>query len=115
VVLESSGGLPGDNEERLFAACARPFQTAFGEPAFPSSLKKAAVLFHGIIAGHVFVDGNKRTATIAALFLLVGRGYLKRRPDPLRMRLLGEIAVETASAGLDPDEIAQWFERILAD
>jgi hypothetical protein len=34
-------------------------------------------------------------------------------PTSLQARLLGEVAVETASAGLEPEEIAEWFERIL--
>lgn len=32
----------------------------------------------------------------------------------MQMRLLGEVAVETASGGLDVHAVARWLERIFA-
>ena len=40
----------------------------------PSVLRKAAIILHGIAAGHPFIDGNKRTAFVAADNLLKDYG-----------------------------------------
>src|SRR5690349_16371256 len=47
------------------SAAARPFQSVFGEDAYPEITQKAVALFHSINANHAFINGNKRTAVIA--------------------------------------------------
>jgi len=59
----------------LQAAELRPQASAFGEDAFQTLPEKAAALLHAIARNHPFKDGNKRTATVAALFLLGINGY----------------------------------------
>lgn len=114
LALERSGGLPGIHGDKLLAACGRPFHTMFGDDLYPTPVLKAAALFHAIIAGHVFVDGNKRTATMAAVSLLQSLGYLDGNPSGFQNRLFGELAIETALPGsLTVGEIAEWFDRIL--
>src|SRR5262245_30135621 len=54
----------------LEAAAARPMQTVFGEDAYPTVQEKAAALLHSLARNHAFADGNKRTAAVAALFML---------------------------------------------
>lgn len=54
----------------LEAAAGRPMTSVFGEDAYPTLESKAAALLHSIARNHPFADGNKRTATIAALFML---------------------------------------------
>jgi len=49
----------------LESAVGRPFQSAFGEDAYPTILEKAIALFHSLNSNHPFHDGNKRTAIIA--------------------------------------------------
>lgn len=56
--------------ELLDAAAARPAASAFGADAYPTLREKAAVLFHSIARNHPFRDGNKRTATVALIFML---------------------------------------------
>ncbi|MEM6281877.1 MAG: type II toxin-antitoxin system death-on-curing family toxin [Chloroflexota bacterium] len=60
--------------ERLEAAAARPSASAFGADAYPSLHEKVAVLFHSIARNHPFRDGNKRTATVALLFMVEVNG-----------------------------------------
>jgi death-on-curing protein len=109
------GGLEGEYTGRLEAVCARAFQNVFGEELFPTVQLKAAALFHGIIADHAFADGNKRTASLVALTMLISSGFLHARPTNLQVRLVGEVAIEAALRGSIPvDEIADWFDRILA-
>lgn len=58
----------------LLAAEQRPQSSAFGEDAYPTLKEKAVVLLHSITRNHPFTDGNKRTGTVAALFLLAING-----------------------------------------
>lgn len=58
----------------LEAAWGRPMQTIFGGEAYPTVPEKAAALLHSIARNHPFADGNKRTAAIAALFMLQTNG-----------------------------------------
>ena len=58
----------------LLAAEQRPQSSAFGEDAYPTLKQKAAALLHSIARNHPFKDGNKRTATIGALFMLETNG-----------------------------------------
>lgn len=58
----------------LEAAAARPMASAFGTDAYPTLDEKAAVLLHSLARNHPFADGNKRTATVAALFMLAVNG-----------------------------------------
>ena len=58
----------------LLAATQRPQSSAFGEDAYPTLKEKAVALLHSISRNHPFTDGNKRTGTVAALFLLAING-----------------------------------------
>jgi death-on-curing protein len=60
----------------LESAVARPFQSAFGEDAYPSIHEKAAALFHSLIANHPFSDGNKRTAVLALADFILANGQV---------------------------------------
>jgi len=114
LALEIGGGAPGEHTASLYAACARPFQSAFAEPIYTNPHERAAALFHGIICDHAFVDGNKRTGTVAAFFLL---GSEDAWPEPddqsqLRLELLAQIALAAASGRLTVQQVAVWIERI---
>lgn len=58
----------------LEAAAARPTSSVFGEDAYPTIQEKAAALLHSLARNHPFADGNKRTAAVAALFMLEVNG-----------------------------------------
>jgi len=112
--LDLSGGLAGEHPEKLQAACARPFHTAFGEFLYHTSWQMSAALLHGIVTGHVFVDGNKRTGSLASLWLLTALNHSIEEPSSLQIRMLGEVAVETASGGVTVEDAAFLLERIFA-
>lgn len=60
----------------LEAAWGRAMQSVFGADAYPTLPEKAAALLHSVARNHPFTDGNKRTASIAALFMLRVNGML---------------------------------------
>lgn len=80
----------------LEAALARPFQSAFGEDAYPTILGKAAALFHSLIANHCFVDGNKRTAVLALQGFLVANSFVVFLDDETVYVLARETAAHNA-------------------
>jgi death on curing protein len=58
----------------LESAVSRPFQTVFGNDAYPTILEKAVALFHSLVSNHPFHDGNKRTAVMALYAFLLANG-----------------------------------------
>jgi death-on-curing protein len=112
-IIQESGGVLGEHTALLYSAVARPFQTAFGEPLYQTPVEQAAALMHGSISNHAFVDGNKRTAATVAMAYLVSGDFVPA-PSELQVRLLGEVALATASGKLTAKEVARWIERIFA-
>ena len=69
------GELEIRDRERLEAAVARPASSAFGEDAYKTLQQKVSSMMHSVVRNHPFTDGNKRTATIATIFMLYVNGY----------------------------------------
>lgn len=81
-LIEATGGLPGIKDMgALEAAALRPKASAGGEDAYPTFFTKVAAVGFAIAQGHVFTDGNKRTALAAMLWTLRVNGY-RCRPSP---------------------------------
>lgn len=62
----------------LESALLRPQASAFGADAYPTLAEKVAALMHSITRNHPFTDGNKRTATVAGIFMSEANGYAVR-------------------------------------
>ncbi|MFJ1868870.1 type II toxin-antitoxin system death-on-curing family toxin [Streptomyces sp. NPDC088097] len=58
----------------LESAVHRPRSRMFGTPAYADPYEQAAALLHGIATNHPLVDGNKRTAWLAAATFLAVNG-----------------------------------------
>jgi death-on-curing family protein len=92
----------------LESALSRPFQSAFGEDAYPGILEKAAALFHSLVANHCFIDGNKRTAVVALQMFLVANSIAPLLSDEQIYNVARETAAHTdrgVSAADTYDEI----------
>jgi death-on-curing protein len=93
----------------LEAAAQRPLASAFGADAYPELADKIAALFHSLVRNHPFADGNKRTATVAALFMAEVNGQrLAWDAD----EALGVI-VGAAETRADVPELAAWFAAVM--
>lgn len=106
--LAEHAGAPGVRDHGLFeAAMARPQDlAAYGQP---DAAQLAAAHAYGIARNHPFVEGNKRTAWVAArLFLALNDVTLAfDHLDAIRVMLA------LAAGEITEDELAQWFrERI---
>jgi death-on-curing protein len=83
IIARGGGGLEGIRDAALLhAAVARPFTTFDGVELYPTDFDKAAALLHSLIKSHPFLDGTKRTAFAAAVYLLHERGHILQRPLP---------------------------------
>lgn len=123
VIVTETGGLPGLRDANaLHAAVARPFATFDGRELYQTDFEKAAALFHSLIKSHPFMDGTKRTAFAAALYLLDRCGYSIPTRIPLEETVEFCVAIaeenlrraeqEIFSARSVP-EIADWFRKLL--
>lgn len=78
-ILAAHGAITGSDAVRdatvIDSAAGRPSATAFGEDAYPSVWEKAAAFMQSLARNHGFVDGNKRTAWVAAMTFLTVNGH----------------------------------------
>lgn len=90
----------------LEAAAARPAASAFGADAYATIPEKAAVLLQSVALNHPFTDGNKRTATVAALFMLYVNGLRALWNDSAALQMILDIAARRAM----PDQFVAWLQ-----
>lgn len=101
------GGAPGTRDATLLeAAHARPINlSAYGDP---DAYALAAAYAFGIAKAHAFVDGNKRTAFVAALTFLRLNG-IEARPDPaVGVRMMENLASDQISE----NAFATWLRSL---
>jgi death-on-curing protein len=104
------GGTPEVlNLERLKSCAETPRQTMFGEELYPDLVSQAAILFFLLIQNHPFLDGNKRTATLALLEFLERNGVtLATTNDELY-----QFTLDVATGEIDKDAIGVWIRNHL--
>jgi death-on-curing protein len=110
LTIEAHGGRGGVRDSGLLeAAVAMARQTFEGDylhHGIPAMA--AAYLFH-LCQGHPYVDGNKRTAVLAALaFLDVNQ--IDFLPDPNELE---RVTMKVATGELTKSDLTAWFERRL--
>lgn len=109
VLIGRYGGAAGIRDSgSLEAALARPYATFGGEGSFPTAAAKAASLMESVIRRHPFVDGNKRTGTAGAVYLLGRSGY---RLKGVGNAELVELAVSVADHRRNLTSLIQWFDQ----
>lgn len=78
----------------------------FGHDPFPSLLDKAAHILHRIARGHIFLDGNKRTAVMACLTFLQMNGQTLR----LDMQVI-DLTVDVARGAVEHADVVHWLQE----
>ena len=107
LTIQSHGGSSGIRDSGLLdAAVAMPMQSFGGEYLHDGVAAMAAAYLYHICQAHAYVDGNKRTAALAALVFLQVNGVAPLpRPEDLEKTTLA-----VASSEMSKAELAQWFE-----
>ncbi len=105
--IQDFGGVSGMRDRDLMlSAINRPFQTFDGTDLYTTAFDKAAALGESLIINHPFVDGNKRTAFLAMLALLLEYGYELTADSDTTYSFVVAMA-----QGLNKfDEILAWFQ-----
>jgi len=92
------------NPELLDLAIHRPFII---EGTYPDPFKVAAAIAESIAHNHPFVDGNKRTASIAMSLILLDSNFRLRNALTDRIALLTRATQRTVGM----DEICEYIEQ----
>ena len=105
-LLAEHGGANGLRDgEMLESALARPQQLlAYGEPDL---YDLAAAYAGGIVRNHPFVDGNKRTAFMAAFVFLTRNGVQLIAPEIEAVQIVTALAANE----LEETEFAGWLRN----
>ena len=102
-------GKPGSDGLRsyhsLASAAQQPYQTVFGEDAYPTIPEKAAAHAYFLAENQPFVDGNKRTAALALTVFLDINGYDLREDHDME---LAEMLVAVGGRTLGQGEFFGW-------
>jgi death-on-curing protein len=90
----------------LESAVMRPQQSVGGHEAYSSLHLKTAALMHSLARNHPFIDGNKRTAAVAALTFCFINGQMIVMDDSELVAL----TLDVAEGQLDVPTIAKLLE-----
>ena len=94
----------------LQSAAQQPYQDCFGRELYPTLAAKAAYLFVHIASGHIFSNGNKRTAALCLdTFVLVNSKYLTLSNDEVH-----DLAQSVASFGERGEHFADVLKKTTA-
>ena len=106
--LARYGGDPGIRDlNGLKSALGTPAATFGGEFLHPDICTMAAAYLFHITGNHPFVDGNKRTGTVAALVFLDLNGYEFNVPEDD----LTDMVMAVASGRADKGEVVMFFKK----
>lgn len=86
----------------------QPYQTIFGEDAYPSIPEKAAAHAFFLAESQPFLDGNKRTAALALTVFLDMNGYELYEAEETE---LADRLVELGSGVIDQGEFFGWVSN----
>jgi len=105
--ISRHGGASGIRDTALLEmGCTRPMNlAAYGEP---DVFAIAAAYAYGIAKAHAFVDGNKRTAFVAAFTFLRLNGVFVRPDARVGVRKMEDLAADHVSE----EEFAAWLRAL---
>ena len=106
--LAEHGGSTGVRDEGLLeSALARPQNVAAYADDVPTLYRLAAAYAFGIARNHPFVDGNKRTALVAAIAFLERNGLAFAASQQEAYLTFYDLA----AGKLSEEELTAWFEK----
>jgi len=107
-LVEETGGSQGLLDLGLLeSAVFRPQTTFGGKDLYPNLIIKAAALVHSLLLNHVFVDGNKRTATISMIEFLILNGKIFKATN----KEIVDFALWVENKKPTIEQIATWIKN----
>ncbi len=93
----------------IASALARPQnRAAYGQPDIADL---AAAYAYGLAKNHGFIDGNKRTAWVAARLFLADNHHILRFNPVEAVKVMEDLAAGTCSE----QQLAEWFRRRISN
>jgi death on curing protein len=109
--LTEHGGLNGVRDMNLLdSAVAQPMAQFGGQFLNGDLFEMAAALHISLVLNHPFLDGNKRTALLAALTFLDLNGLPIERPN----QLLEDVTRQVAEGTMSKESLASVFRGLIA-
>lgn len=104
------GGLKGVRDENLLASAVLTPQSSFGgKSPYADIIEIAAAYLFYICKNHPFLDGNKRTAMMAAIVFLRLNG-IEPLPDSAKWE---KLMLDVAASQLDRDQTTTCLRKLL--
>lgn len=108
--LEKFGGLAGIRDENLLASAVLTPQSSFGgKSPYVDLVDVAAAYLFYICCNHPFLDGNKRTAMMAAIVFLRLNG-VDTLPDSERWE---QLMLDVAASKIDRDATTRRLRKLI--
>ena len=108
--LRKFGGLDGVRDENLLASAVLTPQSSFGgKSPYVDLVDVAAAYLYYICGNHPFLDGNKRTAMMAAIVFLRLNG-IDTLPDSEAWE---QLMLDVAASKLDRDATTRRLRKLL--
>ena len=108
IILKQTGGKGGLRDAGALSMCAeRPYASFGGIERYPTIFTKAAAVLESLARNHVFVDANKRTAFVTALYIIENNGY----ETFFDQKDIEESMVRFVTEKPSLEEIAAWLEK----
>ena len=108
--LRKFGGLDGVRDENLLASAVLTPQSTFGgKSPYVDLVEVAAAYLYYICGNHPFLDGNKRTALMAAIVFLRLNG-IDTRPDSEKWE---QLMLDVAASKLDRDATTRRLSKLI--
>ena len=108
--LERFGGLGGVRDENLLASAVLTPQSSFGgKSPYVDIVDLAAAYLFYICCNHPFLDGNKRTAMMAAIVFLRLNG-VESLPDSEKWE---QLMLDVAASKLDRDTTTRRLRKLV--
>jgi death on curing protein len=108
--IKRFGGLNGVRDENLLASAVLTPQSRFGgKSPYADIVEIAAAYLFYICKNHPFLDGNKRTAMMAAIVFLRLNG-MEPLPDSAEWE---KLMLDVAASRLDRDQTTTRLRRLL--
>ena len=109
-VIKQFGGLNGVRDENLLASAVLTPQSSFGgKSPYADIIEVAAAYLFYICKNHLFLDGNKRTAMMAAIVFLRLNG-IEPLPDSVEWE---KLMLNVASSEINRDETTRRLRKLL--
>jgi death-on-curing protein len=108
--LRKFGGADGVRDENLLASAVLTPQSSFGgKSPYADIVEVAAAYLFYLCGNHPFIDGNKRTAMMAAIVFLRLNG-IETAPDSDEWE---EFVLDVASSKLDRDATTRRLRKLV--